>query len=227
MTRKHEDELIPVILGEAEPSPELKRWLDTLEGQHELAAYHKTLEAVNELYGNIQLSGPQPVVYYAALITPVGRLFAAATETGLVRLSFTRSEHAFVSALQEHLRARVVKSSEKLARFADQIQDYLVGKRQVFDLPLDLRLATPFQRQVLLAALKIPRGQTTTYSDIARRIGKPQAARAVGQALGHNPIPIVIPCHRVLASDGSLRGYSGGHGVETKARLLQLEGARV
>lgn len=225
--KKYDDELIPVILGEAEPSPELNRWLDTLEGRRELAAYHKTLEALNELYGNIQLSGPQPVVYYAALITPIGRLFAAATETGLVRLSFTRSEHAFVSALQEQLRARVVKSSEKLSHFAGQIQDYLLGKRQVFDLPLDLRLATPFQRQVLLAALKIPRGQTTTYSDIARRIGKPQAARAVGQALGHNPIPIIIPCHRVLASDGSLRGYSGGHGIETKAHLLQLEGARL
>src|SRR3972149_1082691 len=90
-----------------------------------------------------------------------------------------------------------------------------------------LRRALPeFQRRVLLAALKIPHGQVTTYGEIARRIGHPKAARAVGQALGHNPIPLVIPCHRVLGADGSLHGYGAGKGVPTKAWLLTLEGAR-
>ena len=224
---KRDDELIAMVLGDAAPSPEMKRWLETKEGQRELAAYRKAVSTLSELYEHVHLAEPKPVVYYAALITPIGRLFAAATETGLVRLSFTQSESDFVSELQRQLKTKVVKSAEKLTRVADQLQDYLVGKRRAFDTPLDLRLTTPFQRRVLLAALKIPRGHTATYMDIARRIGQPRAARAVGQALGHNPIPIVIPCHRVLASDGSLGGYSGGRGIETKAHLLQLEGAQV
>jgi methylated-DNA-[protein]-cysteine S-methyltransferase len=82
-----------------------------------------------------------------------------------------------------------------------------------------------FQRRVLNIALKIPRGKVLTYGDVAKAIGKPQASRAVGQALGHNPVPIVIPCHRVLGADGSLHGYSAGGGLQTKAWLLQLEGA--
>ncbi|NIL95766.1 MAG: methylated-DNA--[protein]-cysteine S-methyltransferase, partial [Planctomycetales bacterium] len=100
---------------------------------------------------------------------------------------------------------------------------YLEGSRLTFDLPLDLRRVTDFQRQVLQAAAGVPRGQVTTYGEIARQIGKPNAARAVGQALGRNPVPIVIPCHRVIAADGSLRGYSGGGGIRSKAKLLQLE----
>ena len=89
---------------------------------------------------------------------------------------------------------------------------------------MDLSAITDFQRQVLLAACQIPRGQVVTYTDIARRIGRPKAARAVGQALSRNPVPIVVPCHRVLAADGSLRGYTGGGGLHTKRQLLTLEG---
>jgi methylated-DNA-[protein]-cysteine S-methyltransferase len=102
----------------------------------------------------------------------------------------------------------------------------VAGRRQTFDLPVHLSHVTAFQRQVLLAACQIPRGQVRTYSEVARQIGRPGAARAVGQALSHNPVPIVVPCHRVLAADGSLRGYLGSQGVETKQRLLVLEGAR-
>jgi methylated-DNA-[protein]-cysteine S-methyltransferase len=104
---------------------------------------------------------------------------------------------------------------------------YLQGRRRTFDLPVDLRHLTPFQQRVLHAAQAVPRGQVSTYGQIARRIGRPRAARAVGQALGSNPIPIVIPCHRVLASDGSLHGYSGRGGIKTKAWLLRLEEARL
>ena len=99
---------------------------------------------------------------------------------------------------------------------AEQIKDYLNGERTNFEIPIDLSSLTNFQRQVLLATLQIPRGQIVTYGEIARRIGNPKSMRAVGQALGRNPIPIVIPCHRVIASNGSLGGYSGGGGLETK-----------
>ena len=106
-----------------------------------------------------------------------------------------------------------------------QLQEYFQGKRSSFKLDLYLNDLTQFQRRVLLATLDIPQGQITTYGEVAKRLGKAQWARAVGQALARNPIPILIPCHRVLAADGSLHGYSGGKGIETKARLLQLEGA--
>ena len=111
------------------------------------------------------------------------------------------------------------------AFFISQITNYLSGNRTTLDLPYDIHTLTPFQQQVLLAALQIPRGQVYTYADIARKIGNPKAVRAVGQALGRNPVPIVIPCHRVVASNGKLGGYSGGGGLATKRKLLVLEGA--
>jgi methylated-DNA-[protein]-cysteine S-methyltransferase len=86
---------------------------------------------------------------------------------------------------------------------------------------------TTFQRKVLLTVAEVPRGEFTTYAELAKRIGQPKAARAVGQALGSNPMPLVLPCHRVLASDGSMGGYSGRGGVKTKEKLLRLEGARL
>jgi methylated-DNA-[protein]-cysteine S-methyltransferase len=107
------------------------------------------------------------------------------------------------------------------------VGQYLAGRRQAFDLPVDLSAVTSFQREVLLAACQIPRGQVRTYAEVARQIGRPKAARAVGQALASNPVPIVVPCHRVLAADGSLRGYTGGGGLRTKRRLLTLEGVAV
>lgn len=222
---KYEDQLIAVLLGDAAAAPEVERWLQTEAGRRELTAYQQTLDALERVYG--ETPAPRPVVHYAALETPIGPVFAAATEAGLVRVSFLRSEASFVAELRRQLKAQAVKSPEKLAGIMAQLRDYLKGKRRAFDVPVDLRLATPFQRRVLQAALGIPRGQTATYADIARRIGQPGAARAVGQALGRNPVPIVVPCHRVLASDGSLRGYSGGGGVRTKARLLALEGVRL
>ncbi len=222
---KHTDELIALVLGEAKPSPELKRWLATPAGQREFKAYQRAVGALNQLHGEIKMTESQPTVYYAALSTPIGKVFIGATPDGLVCLSFARTEHDFVEELSAQVPGRLAKSTEKMAAIAGQLNDYFAGRRRVFDLPLDWRLTTPFQREVLRATLQIPAGQTLTYRDIAQRIGKPKAARAVGQALGRNPIPIVIPCHRVLGSDGSLHGYSGGRGIATKAQLLQLEGA--
>jgi methylated-DNA-[protein]-cysteine S-methyltransferase len=119
----------------------------------------------------------------------------------------------------------VLRSQERVEAVAGQIGQYLDGSRQSFELEVDLSTVTPFQRRVLEAATRVPAGVVATYGEIARRIGKPRAARAVGQALARNPVPIVVPCHRVVAADGSLTGYSGRGGIETKAQLLRLEGA--
>jgi methylated-DNA-[protein]-cysteine S-methyltransferase len=168
------------------------------------------------------------IVYYGyAPRTRVGPLFVAMNDRGLVALEFGLSEQEFVARVSRRTRATLIRSDDAAAGAMKQVNEYLDGKRTKFDLPLDMSSMTEFQRRVLTIALKIPRGKYLTYGDVAKAIGKPQASRAVGQALGHNPVPIVIPCHRVLGSDGSLHGYSGGGGIQTKAWLLRLEGASV
>ncbi|HLF25502.1 MAG TPA: methylated-DNA--[protein]-cysteine S-methyltransferase [Anaerolineae bacterium] len=216
------DELIAMLLHDAEPSPQLKRWLETDAGRRELEAYRKALEMLDRAYAHAPAAPLKPLVYYTALRTPVGRLLIAATEAGLVRISFRQDEAAFVAELRRQLKADVVKSAEKLASIIAQLENYFAGKQRAFDLPIDWSRIAPFQRSVLTAALNIPAGQVVSYGEIARRIGRPAASRAVGQALGHNPMPIVIPCHRVVASGGGLGGYTGG--LRVKQKLLQLEG---
>lgn len=165
-------------------------------------------------------------IYYGyAPRTRVGPLFVAVNDRGLVALDFGLSEQEFVARVTQRTRATLIRSDDQAAEALKQVQEYLDGKRTRFDLSLDMSRMSEFQRRVLNIALKIPRGKYLTYGDVAKAIGKPQASRAVGQALGHNPVPIVIPCHRVLGSDGSLHGYSGGGGIQTKAWLLRLEGA--
>ena len=110
-----------------------------------------------------------------------------------------------------------------LREAAAQLAAYFAGTRADFDLPLDLQAGTPFQQSVWDALRAIPRGRTTSYAELARRLGRPQAARAIGAAVGRNPVSIVVPCHRVLGTDGTLTGYAGG--LERKTALLQLEGA--
>jgi methylated-DNA-[protein]-cysteine S-methyltransferase len=130
-----------------------------------------------------------------------------------------------VTGLREQLRAEVIESEEKVADVAAQLKAYFAGERRAFDVPIDLSLASAFQRRVLMAARGVPAGQVVTYGELARRIGVPNASRAVGWALGRNPVPIVIPCHRIVRTGGGLGGYIGG--VKVKRRLLELEGARV
>jgi methylated-DNA-[protein]-cysteine S-methyltransferase len=168
------------------------------------------------------------IVYYGyAPRTRVGPLFVAVNDRGLVALDFGLSEQEFVARVSHRTKASLVRSDDAAAGALKQVQEYLDGQRITFDLPLDMSSMSEFQQRVLNIALKIPRGKYLTYGDVAKAIGNPQASRAVGQALGHNPVPIVIPCHRVLGSDGSLHGYSGGGGIQTKAWLLRLEGASV
>lgn len=223
MAKKRDDEMIAVVLGDATPSPRMKRWLKTEEGQRELEAYRRTLSMLDEAYAEIPAAKPRRVVYYTSLRSPIGRLHIAATGAGLVRVSFDQSEASFVAELSRRLKADVVKSADRMSTVVAQLEAYFAGRLRTFDLPIDERLMRPFQRSVLTAARSVPAGQVVSYGEIARRIGRPQASRAVGQALGRNPIPIIIPCHRVVSSSGGLGGYTGG--LKIKKRLLKMEGA--
>jgi methylated-DNA-[protein]-cysteine S-methyltransferase len=172
------------------------------------------------------LNTSAPRVYYDRVkSSPVGPLWVAVTDHGLAAVTYGGSEAEFAGWLGRRLRSTPVRSAERTAAVRLELDEYLRGRRTAFSVPVDLRHVTSFQRSVLEAAQSVPRGQVATYGDIGRSIGKPGAARAVGQALGSNPVPIVVPCHRVLASDGSLGGYSGRGGLRTKRRLLALEGA--
>jgi O-6-methylguanine DNA methyltransferase len=163
------------------------------------------------------------VLFYTSMEAPiVGRLWLATTERGLCAITFGGDEAAFVAALQRTWGLRPLPGAEALAEAMRQVRDYVAGKRTSFDLPIDLRPVSDFQRQVLEATLAIPFGRTESYRSVAESIGKPAAVRAVGGVQAGNPIPIVIPCHRVVGSNGSLTGYGGG--IEMKQALLRLEG---
>jgi len=154
---------------------------------------------------------------YIRTPSPVGPLFLAASAKGLVRLEF--------EARMQKLNAKTVQLRESkpaLASYLRELDEYFAGKRREFSLPLDLR-GTDFQLACWHALLAIPYGETRTYSDIAQAIGHPRAYRAVGMANNRNPIAIVVPCHRVIASNGSLCGYGGG--LDLKRQLLDLEQA--
>ncbi len=220
-----QDHLIAVLLGDAAPSAALERWLATEAGRRERTAYQRTLAAFRRVYGASAASSQarSARVYYDTLDTPVGRLLLATSEHGLVRVAFGGSETAFTRGLRERFGTEVARSPARLAAAARQLRAYFARTRRSFDLPLDLRSLTPFQRGVLLATAEVPAGRVAAYSEIARRIGAPTGSRAVGQALGRNPIPIVIPCHRIVPARGGLGGYLGG--LDVKRALLALERA--
>jgi len=222
---KKDDALIAMLLGDTRPSPALARWLETDEGRLEVAAYRRALGGLARLYGEVPAGPPQRTVYYCSLPTPIGRVLVAANDAGLVRVSFRRTEPAFVAELRRQLAAEPVRSAAQTADIVRQLRAYFAGERHTFDVQVDLSQLTPFHRRVLLAAAEVPAGQVVSYGEIARRIGQPRGSRAVGQALGRNPVPIVIPCHRVIAAGGRLGGYGGGPGI--KRKLLRLEGAHV
>ena len=163
------------------------------------------------------------LIQWDVIESPLGPLYIAASPKGLCSVDFGVDESAFQSHLDPS--ARVERNAAALKPIADQLQRYFADARYRFQVPLDLDRLTPFQVTVLQTAQRIPSGAVWTYGQVAQAIGKPKASRAVGQALGRNPVPIVIPCHRVVASDGGLGGYSGGGGLESKRRLLVLEGA--
>jgi methylated-DNA-[protein]-cysteine S-methyltransferase len=162
-----------------------------------------------------------PLIQWDAIQSPLGLLYIAASAQGLYRIDFGVDRVTFLNNLDPL--ARTEHNSTALAPITGQLREYFAGARSGFDLSLDLDRLTPFQRSILQAIRNIPRGAVWTYGQVAQTIGKPKASRAVGQALGNNPVPIVVPCHRVVAGGGSLGGYRGG--LDRKKLLLHLEGA--
>lgn len=164
-------------------------------------------------------------VVYRVVDSPLGKLLLASTEQGILRVAFEGEEHDKVlEGLSDKVGARILRSAGQLDAAARQIQEYFTGTRKAFGLPLDLRLSTDFRRRVQLELDRIAYGQTLSYAQMADRIGNPKAVRAVGSACATNPLPILLPCHRVLRTDGSLGGYLGG--LEAKRQLLSLEHAQ-
>jgi O-6-methylguanine DNA methyltransferase len=166
------------------------------------------------------------MIYFGKFHHPLtGKIYLAIRRQKLIALNFEISEDKFATKIEKTFSIRPYFDQGEISAVLEQLHAYLNGQKTSFDIPVDLSPLTDFQRQVLFTTQKIPPGQVTTYGEIARQIGNPKAVRAVGQALGRNPIPIVIPCHRVIASNGSMGGYSGGGGIATKIKLLKLEGA--
>jgi methylated-DNA-[protein]-cysteine S-methyltransferase len=161
---------------------------------------------------------------YTTVPTPVGALLLVASADGLVRVAFEREGHAAVlAALAEQVSPRLLRSDERLAAAAGQLEEYFAGGRRSFDLALDLRLVSGFRLDVVRHLRGIGYGRTESYAAVAAATGRPAAVRAVGSACGRNPLPVVVPCHRVVRSDGATGGYLGG--PEAKQLLLSLERA--
>jgi methylated-DNA-[protein]-cysteine S-methyltransferase len=162
-------------------------------------------------------------VAYEVTDSPVGPLLVAATERGLCRISFDPEPEREAEGLARIFGTRVLRAPRPLEGARRELDDYFEGRRREFDLAVDLTSVPAFQRLVLTELGRVPYGQVETYGGLAARVGRPRAARAVGGALNRNPVPIVVPCHRVVGATGSLVGYGGG--LERKERLLALEGA--
>ncbi|MGH9086236.1 MAG: methylated-DNA--[protein]-cysteine S-methyltransferase [Acidimicrobiales bacterium] len=162
-------------------------------------------------------------VAYATTDTPIGALLVAATDAGLVRLAFSKEDpDGVLQELASRVAPRVVASPRRLDPIRRELDEYFEGRRDHFDLPLDWRLSSGFRRTVLERLVAdVAYGRTVSYLELATMVGNPKASRAVGTAMATNPIPIVVPCHRVLRTGGNLGGYGGG--LETKAQLLALE----
>ena len=162
-------------------------------------------------------------IYYSSFDSHLlGKVFVASTERGVCAVDFLKTEKAFLGELKGRFAGMIVKDDRKNRNVINQLGKYLKGELRRFDCNLDFE-GTPFQKKVWSALTKIPYGQTRSYQDIAKSIGHRKAFRAVGNANGRNSIPLIIPCHRVIESNGGLGGF--GHGIKVKKRLLDLEKA--
>jgi methylated-DNA-[protein]-cysteine S-methyltransferase len=196
---------------------EARNLLDTLPAVtgERLRALHDRLADSAEAQGVLDVA-------YRTLDTPVGPLLLAATAKGLVRVAFTIENHENVlTALATQLSPRILSAPKRLDTAAREIDEYFAGRRREFDLPLDFSLSKGFRRSVLSHLTDIGYGHTASYAAVAAAAGSPRAVRAVGTACATNPLPVVVPCHRVVRSDGSSGGYRGG--PVAKQALLALE----
>jgi methylated-DNA-[protein]-cysteine S-methyltransferase len=171
----------------------------------------------------------EPDVAYAVVDTPLGQVVAANSRRGLVCLSYADFHGGIdpvLEALSAGLSPRILEAPARLDEVRRELDEYFEGRRRGFDVAIDLSLVrTPFSKRLLQATARIPFGETRTYRDMATAAGNPLAVRAAGNALGHNPIPIVVPCHRVLRTGGGLGGYTGG--LDRKVKLLANEGVEL
>jgi methylated-DNA-[protein]-cysteine S-methyltransferase len=198
-----EDSFVSALLAVAEPTTET------------LAAAHARLEDAAADAGLLDVA-------YTTVDSPVGHLLLAATTRGLARVAFEAEDHDRVlDSLASRLGARVLRSPRRLGAVARELDEYFAGARSGFDLPLDFTLSHGFRQLVQRYLPSIGYGETRSYAEVARSVGRPGAVRAVGTACATNPLPVVVPCHRVLRSDGGLGGYLGG--TEATRTLLTLE----
>ena len=162
-------------------------------------------------------------VAYDLIDTPVGRLLVAVSDRGVCEIAYDAEAEREVEQLARAFGARVLRSPRPTDEARRQLDEYFRGERRKFELSVDLSLAREFGRTVLTELRRVPYGELTTYGALAAKAGRPRAARAVGMVMNRNPVPIVLPCHRVVGSTGALVGYGGG--LERKRALLELEGA--
>jgi methylated-DNA-[protein]-cysteine S-methyltransferase len=178
---------------------------------------HRRLTAAADADGLIDVA-------YRTVDSPVGSLLLAATDVGLVRVAYATEDHELVlQTLSDRISPRLLRHPTRLDATARELDEYFAGHRHTFDLHLDWRLSAGFRAIVLQHLTDIAYGHTASYASVARMAGRPNAFRAVGTACATNPLPVVVPCHRVVKSDGSMGGYLGG--VDAKAVLLELEAA--
>ena len=173
-----------------------------------------------------QIDQDRPLAVALLDKTPAGSIVLAASEKGLAYLSFQRMQD-FQAMLMDENRLPDSRAQEIAHAAIRQVQEYFDHRRKAFDLPLDLDGMPDFRRKVLTETARIPYGTTLSYGEVAACIGQPKAARAVGGALARNPLALVIPCHRVVAGDGSMHGFSAAGGIATKVILLRLEGLAI
>jgi methylated-DNA-[protein]-cysteine S-methyltransferase len=173
------------------------------------------------------MAGKTALFYGKSGRTQLGRFWLAVSDQGLVAVEWGRTREEFEAYLTKRFKRPVEYAQEKVENASREIGDYLAGEGRNFSLPIDWNVLRPFQRLVLKATHAIPYGETCTYKQIAEKIGRPRAARAVGRAEATNPMPLVIPCHRVIGSDGKLHGYGMAEGLRTKEWLLKMEGALI
>ena len=183
---------------------------------------HATLDRLHQRLVDAASTEQVLDVAYTTVDSPLGRLLLAATETGVVRLAYEVEDHDQVlQSLAARVSPRVLRAPGRLDEAARQLEAYFASRRRTFNLPLDLRLSAGFRRQVLNHLRTIGYGRTESYAAVAEAIGRARAVRAVGSACASNPLPLLVPCHRVLRSDGALGGYVGG--LRAKQALLALE----
>lgn len=184
----------------------------------ELAALHTRLEAAAEAAGAVDIR-------YRVLDSPLGALLVAATDAGLVRVAYAREDHdSVLDELGRRVSPRILRSPASLDAAARELDEYFGRRRTAFDLPLDLRLVQGFRRRVVELLPSVAYGTTQSYAGLADAAGSPGAVRAAGTACARNPLPILVPCHRVVRTDGGIGQYLGG--PDAKLALLRLEGAR-